>query len=317
MLPLANVGGEAAGQAFCDGLIETLASHLTQLAQERRSVWVVPASEVRGAGVASADEARRRFGVNLAVSGSVQRGSDGVRVTLNLVDTASLRQLDSAVIDDRSSHLSELQDGAVLELAAMLGMQVPETARRRLAAGATTAPGAFTLYLEGRGALQRFERSESVEAAIASFNKALAIDPEYAPALAGLGEAYLRTWSLRHDSTWIAKAEEACTRALALDPRHAHALVIQAMARNATGRYEDAIGLLLRVLELEPVNGAAWGELARAYAAVGRMADAEATHLKAIAANPGYWAGYNTLGVFYLEQGACGTPRPSFGGWSS
>jgi len=303
VLPLANVAGDATGQAFCDGLMETLASHVTWLARDRRGVWVVPASEVRSAAVASAGEARRRFGVTLAVTGSVQRDGGSVRVTLNVVDTASLRQLGSTVIDDRTAHLATLQDSAVLELAALLDLPVAAEARRRLSDDATSAPGAYTLYLEGRGALQRFERAESVDAAIAAFESALARDPTFAPALAGLGEASFRKWGHTHDAAWIARAEAACASALALDPRLAAALVTRAMARDATGRYEEAIGELERALALDPANATAWGELAQAYAAVGRPADAEATHLKAIAANPGYWAGYNALGVFYLEQG--------------
>jgi serine/threonine-protein kinase len=303
VLPLVNVGGEPAGQAFCDGLMETLASNLTQLARVRSSVWVVPASEVRSAGVDSAGEARRHFGVSLAVTGSVQKRADSVRVTLNLVDTASLRQLASAVIDDRTSDLSALQDGAGLELASMLELPVADETRRLLATASTSAPGAFTLYLEGRGALQRFERAENVDAAITAFTSALARDPRYAPAHAGLAEAYFRTWSRSHDPSWIAKAEEACTRALALDPSLAPALVTLGMLRNGTGRYEEAAAALERALALDPTSGAAFGELARAHAALGRIADAESTHVKAIAASPGYWASYNTLGVFYLEQG--------------
>ena len=303
VLPLANVGGDAAGQAFCDGLMETLTSQLTRLAQSQPGLWVVPASEVRSRKVDSAEEARRVFGVNLAVSGSAQRDQETVRVTLNLVDTASLRQLSSAIIDDRRKQLAVLQDGAVGELAAMLGVTVSDPARRALAQDSTSRPGAFDLYLEGKGALQRFDRPESIEAAIASFTVALAADPSFAPAYAGLAEAYFRMWNSRREQPWVAKAEEACSRALALDGRLAIAHATLGMIRNGTGRYEDAVAALRRALELEPGNADAYRELALAYAALNRPADAEATYKKAIALDPAFWVSHNTLGVFYWEQG--------------
>jgi serine/threonine-protein kinase len=303
VLPLANVGGDAAGQAFCDGLMETLTSKLTRLAQSQPGLWVVPASEVRSRKVDSAEAARRVFGVNLAVSGSAQRDQENVRVTLNLVDTSSLRQLSSAIIDDRRSHLSVLQDGAVGELAAMLGVTVSDPARRAAAQGSTSGPGAYELYLEGKGALQRFDRPESIETAIASFTVALAADPSFAPAHAGLAEAYFRMWNARREQQWVAKAESACNRALALDEQLAAAHATLGMIRNGTGHYEDAVAALQRALELEPGNADAYRELALAYAALGRPADAEATYKKAIALDPAFWVSHNTLGVFYWEQG--------------
>ncbi len=303
VLPFANIGGDPAGQAFCDGLAETLTSKLTQLAQSQRSLWVVPASEVRARKLDSAAAARRDFGVNLAVTGSVQRGEGTVRVTLNLVDTASLRQISSTVIDDLRTHLSALQDGAVGELAAMLGAAVDEPARKRLSQGSSGVAGAYELYLEGKGALQHFEKEENIETAIASFTAATAKDPGYAAAFAGLAESCFRMWKARKDPEWMAKAEAACRRALVLDPELAAAHATLGMIRNGTGRYEDAVAELQRAIALEPGNRDAYGELARAYSALSRPADAEVTYKRAIALDPKFWVSYNNLGAFYLEQG--------------
>jgi eukaryotic-like serine/threonine-protein kinase len=303
VLPFLNVGGDPGGQAFCDGLVETLTSKLTQLAQTQQALWVVPASEVRSRKVDSAEAARRHFGANLVVTGSAQRSEDNVRVTLNLVDSASLRQISSAVIDDLRTHLSGLQDGALGELAAMLGATVDAPARTRLAEGASAVPGAYELYLEGRGALQRFEKTENLEAAIASFSAAVAKDPTYAAAFAGLAEAYFRAWKARKDPQWVAKAEAACARALALDGQLAAGHATFGMIRNGTGRYEDAVTELDRAIALEPGNADAYRELARAYGSLSRFADAEATYRKAIALDPKLWVSYNMLGVFYWEQG--------------
>ncbi|MCH6574986.1 MAG: serine/threonine protein kinase, partial [Bacteroidetes bacterium] len=72
VLPLTNIGGDEDKQAFCDGLMETLSSKLTQVEQFDGSLWVVPSSEVIRNKISSPDEAYQRYGVNLAVTGSLQ-----------------------------------------------------------------------------------------------------------------------------------------------------------------------------------------------------------------------------------------------------
>jgi len=94
-----NIGGGAADQYLSDGLTETLTSKLTQLERFEGSLRVVPASEVRDRNVTSADEARRAFGVNLAITGSFQRTGDDIRININLVDARSLRQIRTLPID--------------------------------------------------------------------------------------------------------------------------------------------------------------------------------------------------------------------------
>lgn len=80
-----------------DGLVETITSRLTSL-QTAREVFAVPASEVRRRGAATVVDAEREFGANLAVTGSVQRALGQLKLTVNLVDVANLRQTGSAIV---------------------------------------------------------------------------------------------------------------------------------------------------------------------------------------------------------------------------
>ncbi|MEJ2721958.1 MAG: protein kinase, partial [bacterium] len=157
VIPFENVGGDPSNEAFCSGLMETLTSQLTRLEQFQGSLWVVPASEVRVREVTSPSEAARVFGVNLVVSGGVQRFDGRFRVTLNLIDVAKPgqpRQIDSHMIDNVMANISVLQDEIVVRMAGMLDVNlVPET-RRMLAAGGTNMSEAYELYLNGRGYLQ-------------------------------------------------------------------------------------------------------------------------------------------------------------------
>jgi serine/threonine protein kinase len=78
LLPFANVAGVPANQALADGLVEVLTTRLTQLEPFAKGLQVVPAVEVRAQRIQSVTEARRAFGVNLVISGSLQRTGDRV-----------------------------------------------------------------------------------------------------------------------------------------------------------------------------------------------------------------------------------------------
>jgi TolB-like protein len=100
VVPFINLGTPAVDQRFCDGIVETITSKLTELAGLKGSISVVPASEVRDKKIESAGQAWRVFGIDLAVTGSVQHYEDRVLITLNLVDAAAERQFRSDIINE-------------------------------------------------------------------------------------------------------------------------------------------------------------------------------------------------------------------------
>lgn len=303
VLAFANVGGDAENQAFCDGLVETLSSRLTQLEEESGSLWVVPASEVRRSGVAATRDAQQAFGIQLAITGSVQREAQRVRLTLNLVQAKTQRQLRSRVIDSALSDVSALQDRVVLEVAGMLDVAIPPDRALIVSAGGTTVPQAYELYLSGRGHLQRYERHESVDRAIDDLSAAIAADGDYALAHAALGEAYWRKYDLTKDAGWVSQATAACGRALDLSPELAAVHLTLGVIRAGTGHPEQAVVDLQRALEVEPLNGDALRELAGAYEMQGHLAQAEETYRRALTLRPDCWSVYNNLGRFYFRQG--------------
>ncbi len=257
-----NVGRDPANQPFCDGLAESLASSLTQLEQFHRSLQVVPISEVRREGAASAREARQSFGVSLVVTGSVQRAGNEVRLTANLVDARTLRQLRSFTDRTAAEELSSLQDRVVRGVAAMLELELGPQARQALSAGGTTVPGAYEFYLQGRGYLQRHDRPENLESAVALFGQALQKDPSYALAYAGLGETYWHKHRLTREPQWVEQARRNCDQAVKIDARLAPVRVTLGMIYRGTGKYPEAVEELQAALQLDPVNADAWRELA-------------------------------------------------------
>lgn len=303
VLPFVNVGKDPKSQDFCDGLVQTLTSQLTQLESFHGALWVVPSSEISARDVKSASEARRAFQVNLVITGSVQRAKGRVRLTLNLVDAETLRQVHSKVFTTSDDQLTNLQDEIIFSVASILNVELAEPSRRILTAGATTVSDAYELYLQARGNLVHYGEPARLDYAISLFEQAIAADSLYALAHAGLGEACWRKYEYLLDTAWSERAIRACRRAADLNSYLVPVHVTLGMIKTGTGRAEEALADFNRALTLDPNDDAALRGRANAYRALQRTAEAEADFRAAIELKPDYWGGYNDLGVFYYMEG--------------
>jgi serine/threonine-protein kinase len=312
MLPFANVAGVPANQALADGLAEVLTTRLTQLEPYAAGLQVVPAVEVRAQRIQSATDARRAFGVNLVISGSLQRTGERLLLTLNLIDGETLRQVRADALELTSEDAAALQDLVLFRVARLLEIDLDAKAQALLSTGGTRMPGANEFYLQGRGYLQRAERPENVDAALGLFERAVERDPQYALAHAALAEASWRKYEATKDAAWIAKARQSGTTALNMSPMLSQAHVTLAIIANGTGEYEQAVKMLTAVIDREPLNADAYRELGRAYEALGDRAKAEATLQRAVAARPSDWMAYNTLGAFYTRVQRIGDAATQF-----
>jgi serine/threonine-protein kinase len=303
VLPFSDVSGDSAGQAFGDGLVETLTSGLKQLERFHGSLSVVPAAEVRAAQVGSVLEARRVLGANLAITGGLRVTGDSIDLTANLLDTATARPLRSMHVQGRLADLPTLQEGIVRRAAEMLELELGAEAGSVLAAGTTTVASAWELYVQGRGHLQRYENEESLNLAISAFQSAIQKDPAYALAYAGLGEAHTRRYQLTRDPQSVELAQKACARALSINDLLAPVHVTLGMLHTITGKPEQAVEDLQRALALDPVSGEALRALGRAQEALGRFDAAESTYRRAIDRAPRYWGSWSSLGALLFRKG--------------
>jgi len=303
VLRFASVGASESLDAFCDGLVETLTSKLTQLETAEGKMWVVPASEIRGRNIESVSDARAAFSVDLVVTGSVQEWKSGFRVIVNVVDADSQRQLKSEIIHDPMTDTSILQDSTVVKLAYMLGVDLSPETQMLIAAGGTRVPAAYESYVEGRGYLQRRERVENIDNAIRKFRRATDLDHRYALAYAGLGEAYWLNYAEVKDPALADSAQANCRRAVDIDHTLAPVHVTLGIINRGTGRYEEAIVELNAALQIDSTSYDATLELANAYRDMGRPEAAEDTYKDAIALRPGNWSAYSHMGVLYYLEG--------------
>ena len=113
VLPFHCPGADTKSEILCAGLLDTITAKLAELQRFRTELSVVPTSEIIGQRVTTADEARRVFGVDLVISGSVLREGDTTRIPLQLIDTQKLRQIRSRTLTTENSADFVLQDQVV------------------------------------------------------------------------------------------------------------------------------------------------------------------------------------------------------------
>ena len=300
VLPFLNIGNDPTDKAFAEGISETLTSKLSQLERFDKSFWVVPAGDART--MKSPDEAHRNLDVTLAITGSVERTPDGVQVSTNLIDAANHRQLASRTLNVPSISLEDLQQQVWEAVADMLDLQVPAEVKKELAAGGTSHPEAYRLYEQGNGFLQRYT-TDDVDHAIDLFNKVLAIDPKYALAYAGLGDAYGWKYYDTKDPQWIVKATQNASRAVELNDQLIPARMSLAKVYERIGQPDKALAEYKRVLEQDPTVTDAETYEAKIYESQGHFGQAEEIYKHAIARHASYGRGHADLGELYYSTG--------------
>lgn len=302
VLPFQPTAQDSGSRAFALGLTETLAARLGEIA-DRYPVEVVPAAEVRAQSVSDARHARSLLGASLVLEGSFQQSGSTVRILYSLVDTRSLRQLHSGVITVESSDTFAVQDRVIEEVLKMLDIELAQSDRGLMGAHGTADPQAYDSYLRGRGYLQQYDRTESLQNAIAEFRHSLAADPQFGAAYAGLGQAYLHLYSITHAPGSLSSATEACKSAAELNKGNPDGEICLGMLANASGKFETAAEHLEHALKLDSSRPDIYQQLAIAYEKDKRGADAELLLKREIALRPESYDGYQALGWFYSQHG--------------
>lgn len=300
VLPIETANEDASENALARGVAETVSARIAQGANGH-TLQVIPPNELIAQGVRTAEAARREFNADRVLSIALQRSGDKMRVTCSLIDPKTHQQLNARMLTGDANDLFALEDNAVTDVFAML----PTDARSEQPTPSevlAAAPAAYEYYVRGRGYLLDYQKPENIDAAIKEFEQALKISPTYAPAYAGLGEAYWHGYKADRGKDWLDKAKTNCEKALGADPKLAEAHVCLGNLYNDTGKYKEAVEEFQRALALDHENVDALGGLGLAFERLRNPAAAEETYKKAIAQHPQYWAVYNWLGAFYYSQ---------------
>ncbi len=248
VLPFQTHGESADVEAFSAGLIDSLTSGLSQY-QGEHDLSVVPTSEVSRREISTASEALEAFDADYAVEGSIYEDNGRRRLLMKLIDTAEMRQVDTYRFEGPADNAWSLQDNALARLAVMLDL---ESRPDRVDEQPIPKPGAHGFYLVGNGYLQRNDKMENIDSAITVFKRALEIDPEYAPAHAGLAEAYWYKSERSGLPTYLSVALGHAERALEIDPKLPKALYTRGSVLYGQGRYTAAISDLREAHDSQP-----------------------------------------------------------------
>ncbi len=300
VLPISAIGNDPANTALAEGLLESLTSRLSNLEVGNQSLWVVPASEVRRRKISDAVAAQKEFGANLVITGAVQRQGNLVRLTVNLIDAKSVRQIGSGEFEDRTGDFSVLQDSAVAKLANLMKISVTPDMLRNT--GGSVRPAAYESYLKALGYLQRYDKPGNLDQAVSLLSAAVREDPNFALAFESLGEAYLIKYKDDRNPRWIDQASANCKHALALNDRLSPVYTTLGRILDATGQHDLALDQFQRALMLEPRSAEALAGQAAVYETQGRLKEAEESFRRASALRPDYWDGYSKLALFYFRQ---------------
>ena len=302
VLPFNAVGQDAAAGALGIGLTETLTAKLSQLSGSN-SLQLVSTRELAAQGIRTAEQARREFGTDMVLEGSLQQAGPLIRVNCNLVDSRTRRQLDSRIITTAADDIFALEDQVVNAALDILAVHIQPETRQSLKTRPTTQPVTYEYYLRGRGYLEEYQKPENVDNAIVEFRRALEADPNYALAYAGLGESYWRGFEQgTRGNEWLAKATENCQKAATTAPYLAEGHTCLGNIYYATGQYQKAVQQFQRAVALDNKNEDALRGAADAYESLGNVQAAEREYRRAITLRPHYWAPYNWLGAFYFRQ---------------
>lgn len=250
VLPLALLGEETPPH-LAEALSVEIAGSLA------RFRWLFVADS---ASLAASETASR--GLDVLLSGSVQRAGGRVRLSLRLADAApGGRLLWSERFDADAADLLALQDEAAARVVARLDPELLLIESRRAAERRAAGPDAYDLLLRAIPALSRLDHAEFLAAGEA-LAEAARRDPGFAAAEAWRAYWHLllvgQGWAADHAAA-LAEADAAAARAVALDPSDAQALTIRGHVRAYLHHApEEGLALHRRALALNPNLAMAW-----------------------------------------------------------
>jgi DNA-binding winged helix-turn-helix (wHTH) protein/tetratricopeptide (TPR) repeat protein len=270
VLDFTNVTGDQDIAWLSSGIAETVTSDLTKL--EHFHVvdrWRIVQAARTGSG--SAHELGAALGLSHAVVGSFQRQGPQLRITARLVDLSRGSALADTKVDGPLIDAFALQDGIVAAFARELGLAAG-MARPRSGLRETASLEACRAYTEGWLKVEGLD-TDLVPAAIADFERAIALDPRYAMAHTGLANALFVAYEMSRvtrgpNGAALETGVEHAMRAIRLDPKLAEAHATLSFLLVSAGRFDEARASALSAVAIEPDNWrhqyrlghASWGE---------------------------------------------------------
>ena len=335
VLPFLDLSADPESRNFADGITEDVIAHLSKI----RALKVISRTSVMPFKQRqhTLKEIGTILGATTVLDGSVRHAGDRVRIVAKLIDVGTDRHLWAETYDRQLTDIFAIQTDVALQIAAALKAELSRDEQARVRREPTKDIQAYRLFLQGRRWLARYT-TETLTRAIEYFDRAIARDPAFALAWANLAmtytelaetgvmvpdDAYRRAAdalanALRLDPELGAAhvtlghlkavrefdwsgAEQAFTRALELSPGSADAHDLYGRLCAALERYDEAIAMLQRAQELDPLAHRV--DIATALLRAGRYDQALLRAKEAVELDPGHDRARATLGWAYFLNG--------------
>ena len=257
VLPFVNATADANEEYLSDGLTESLIGTLSQVpdlkVMARSSVFRFKGKDD------DPQKIGQQLQVNAVLIGRITQHGDEVRVQADLVSAADGSELWGSHYERKAADVTQLQGDIARDISKRLRVQLSGEQQQRLGRAGTTNPEAYRLYLEGRQ-LWYGRTTEGLKKSIDLFQQAIAADPNYALAYAGLGDTYNVMTSYRTVVTSRQAgllADAATRKALELDGSLPEAHLARAGFLTFAWKWGEAEQEYRRAIELDPNSAAA------------------------------------------------------------
>ena len=333
VLPLKNLSGDGSQDFYADGVSEAL---ITELGKIRRLQVLSFQSTTRYRQTEKTlPEIARELRVGALLEGSVVRSGDRVRITAKLFQVAPERQLLSESYEFDARDIVAVQAAVARDVATRARLKLTPDEQARLAITRRVDPEAYEHYLLGRAYFFNYVPGTPPKAQ-AHYEKAIAKDPAYAPAYAGLAGVYTgRLWAFptgaRGEARQLAEkalalddslaeahaalgrisqqewdwagAERAYRRAIDANPSYPLARVWYAQYLYGMHRFQEAVEQAERAQRLDPVSSYVNTLAGMAYLLAGQVDRARATWQRVMDLDPMHSLASRYMAESYLKEG--------------
>ena len=293
VLPFSNISPDEEADYFSDGLTEELIARLSLVSEiDLISRWASmqykdTKQDVRIIG--------KELGARYVVGGSVRRFRDSVRITVQLVDAETNRQLWGNTYKGKLDDIFDIQEQVAKQIVEALKLRLSFAEEVSLTKRQTVDANAYDLYLRGQEYLYRLTK-RGVEHAIQLFEKAIELDPRYAAAYAACSSAYGQMYQyFSREEAYRTKAQELSFKALMYDNNLPEAYTAMGLSYFSWGKFDEAAESGRKAIELNPDDFIAYWILGRIHLTLGNAKEAAELCRRVIELKPRFYVAYTDL----------------------
>ena len=285
VLPFDNLSRDPDNAYFAEGIQDEILTRLAKVA-DLKVISRTSTQHFKSA-PENLPEIAKQLGVANILEGSVQKAGDQVRVNVQLINAMTDAHLWADTYDRKLTDIFAVESEIAKNIVDALQAKLSGSEKSALATKPTENPEAYELYLKGRFFWNK-RTGADLRKAIDYFSQAIAKDPNYALAYAGLADSYLLLPNYGSSSTQevIAPARAAATKALELDDSLAEAHASFGLIDTLELRLERGIGEFERAIQLKPNYATAHHWLGLGHMSLGRFDQAIAEAKRAIELDP-------------------------------